>query len=203
MKLSEEQVRLIRSRVGSSKISIDTLREDVVDHICCVVEVKLDRGRTFEDALKEAVDELAPDGLDEIQNETLFLLNSDKIILMKKLMYSIGALSSMSFVAGWAFGILHLPGAFELSVYGFLGFSFLFMPLYAMNYYKTRIHRALSEKWKFILGLSSGLLMGASLVFKLLHLSLLPTFFLISASVVFVFGFLPFLFFGLYKKSVS
>lgn len=203
MKLSDEQVRRVRSCVESSKISIGTLREDVVDHLCCVVEVKLDRKRTFEDALKEAVEELAPDGLDEIQQETVFLLNSHKIILMKKLMYTIGALSSMSFVAGWAFGILHLPGAFELSVYGFLGFAFLFMPLYAIDYYKTRIHRTLSEKWRFVLGLTSGLLMGASVVFKILHMPLLPTFFLISGSVVFVFGFLPFLFFGMYKKAVS
>jgi len=203
MRLTEEQVRLIRNRVELSKISIATLREDVVDHICSVVEVKLDRNRTFEVALNEALRELAPDGLDEIQNETVFLLNSHKIILMKKLMYTIGALSSMSFVAGWAFGILHLPGAFELSAYGFLGFALLFMPLYAIDYHKTSIQRLLSEKWRFFLGLASAVLMGASVIFKMLHLPVLPTFFLIAGSTVFIFGFLPFLFFGLYRKSVS
>ena len=122
---------------------------------------------------------------------------------MKKLMYTIGALSSMSFVAGWAFGMLHLPGAFELSTYGFLGFALVFMPLHAIDYQKTSKQRVLLEKLSFFLGLASALLMSASIIFKMLQLSILPTFFLIAGSTVFIFGFLPFVFFGLYKKSVS
>lgn len=203
MRLNEEQVRQVRMLVERGGITIETLKEDVIDHICCVIEVKMDRQRTFEAGLKEAVEELAPEGLNKLQFETVFLLNSTKIILMKKLMYTIGALSSMSFVAGWAFGIMHLPGAFELSAYGFLGFAFGFMPLYALDYYKTAIQRALNEKWKFGLGLISAVLMGASVIFKMLHMPILPTFFLIAGTTVFVVGFLPFLFFGLYRKSVS
>lgn len=202
MKLTEQQIHRIRSQVAASKITIDTLREDVVDHICCAVEVKLDRKCDFETALREAVHELAPQGLDQIQAETVFLLNSNKIILMKKLMYTVGALSSMSFVAGWAFGVLHLPGAYELSIYGFLGFTFLFMPLYAIDYLKADIRRALNERWKFGLGLLSAVLIGTSTILKMFHLegaSLL----LVAGTTVFVVGFLPFLFFGLYKKSVS
>jgi len=203
MRLKEDQVRQVRTFVERGGITIETLKEDVIDHICCVIEVKMERNRTFEDGLREAVEELAPDGLNKLQFETVFLLNSNKIILMKKLMYTIGALSSMSFVAGWAFGIMHLPGAFELSAYGFLGFAFGFMPLYAIDYYKTDIQRALNEKWRFGLGLLSAALMGASVIFKMLHMPILPTFFLIAGTTVFVVGFLPFLFFGLYRKSVS
>ncbi len=198
-----EQVAVVRQHVDRSGIEIESLKADLLDHLCCVVEVKLDRGRSFEEGLNEALKELAPDGLKELENETVFLLNSNKIIIMKKLMYTVGALSSMSFVAGWAFGILHLPGALELSAYGFLGFALLFMPLYALDYYKTNLQRALSEKWRFSLGLLSGVLMAASVIFKMLHLPVLPTFFLISGTTVFVAGFLPFLFFGMYKKSVS
>ncbi len=203
MRLSSDQVQSIRRLVESSGIAIASLRDDVLDHLCCVVEIKMQRGKSFETAINDAVTELAPNGLEELQRETVFLLNSTKIIHMKKFMYLVGLLSAMSFVAGWAFGILHLPGALELSAYGFLGFSFGFMPLYAIDYYKTSIQRALSEKLKFAMGLLSSILMAASVVFKILHLPVLPTFFLIAATVLFVFGFLPFLFFGLYKKSVA
>jgi len=203
MRLSRNQVQGIRTLVESSGIAIASLRDDVIDHLCCVVEIKMERGRSLETAIQEAVEELAPNGLEELQRETVYLLNSTKIIHMKKFMYLVGLLSAMSFVAGWAFGILHLPGALELSAYGFLGFSFGFMPLYAIDYYKTNIQRALSEKMKFAMGLFSSILMAASVVFKILHLPVLPTFFLISATILFVFGFLPFLFFGLYKKSVA
>jgi len=184
-------------------LRLDTLKEDVIDHLCCVIEVKMERKRSFEIGLEEAIEELAPEGLGQLQFETVFLLNSNKIIVMKKVMYTIGALSSMSFVAGWAFGVIHLPGAYELSIYGFLGFAFLFMPLYAIDYVKTDIQRALNEKWKFALGLFSAVLIGSSIICKLLHLAVLPTFFLIAGTAVFVFGFLPFLFFGMFKKSVS
>lgn len=203
MKLTPDQLQQVRRRVEADGITIETLKEDVIDHLCCVIEVKMERSRSFEAGLKEAIDELAPDGLNVLEFETVFLLNSNRIILMKKLMYSIGALSSMSFVAGWAFGILHLPGAFELSAYGFLGFALLFMPLYAIDYYKTSIQRALSEKLRFFLGLLSAVMMAASVIFKMLHLPLLPTFFLIVGTATFVVGFLPFLFFGMYRKSIS
>ena len=122
---------------------------------------------------------------------------------MNKLMYTLGALSSMAFVAGWTFGMLHLPGASELSVYGFLGFAFLFMPLYAAKYDKARMQRLPSEKWRLFLGMTSAMLIGASLISKMMHLSVLPAFFLIAGSTIFIFGFIPFLFFSLYKKSVS
>ncbi|MBL7866076.1 MAG: hypothetical protein JNK10_14440 [Cyclobacteriaceae bacterium] len=202
MKLTKEQVLMVRSRVESSGITIPALRDDLVDHLCCVIEVKLDRKRSFDNALHEAVGELAPEGLHEIEFETVFLLNSNKIIVMKKLMYTIGALSSMAFVTGWIFGILHLPAAFELSAYGFLGFALGYMPLYAIDYYKTDIQRALSEKWRFGFGILSAALMGAATIFKINHwpgASLL----LVSATAVFTLGYLPFLFFGMYRKSVS
>src|SRR5688572_300979 len=100
MKLSPEQVNIIRELVEKGGIKFELLKEDVIDHLCCVVESELDRKKSFEVAVQEAVAELAPDGLEEIQRETVFLLNSTKIIRMKKIMYGIGLLSAISFVLG-------------------------------------------------------------------------------------------------------
>lgn len=204
MKLSTEQVDSIRKDVDQGGIQIESLKEDVLDHFCCVVEVKMERGKLFEGAVREAILELAPNGLEELQYETVFFLNSTKIIFMKKVMYAIGLISAMAFVSGWAFGILHLPGTTELSIYGFLGFTFVFLPLLTIDYYKVNIRRALTEKLRFALGLLSGIMVALSVVFKMLQLpTLLPIFFFIAGSGLFVFGFLPFWFFSLYKKSVS
>ena len=202
MKLSADQIGSIRAYVEDSGIEIESLKADIVDHLCCVVEIKMERKQTFDKGLSEAINELAPDGLEVLQNETVFLLNSTKIIFMKKVMFATGLLSTMAFALGWTFGILHLPGSFELSAYGFLGFAFIFLPLYAIDYYKASIQRALSEKLRFIFGLMSATFLGASVALKMNHIeggSLL----LASGTAVFVFGFLPFLFFGMYKKSVS
>jgi hypothetical protein len=202
MKLSAEQVAIIRKQVEQSGIVNETLRDDVLDHLCCAVEIKLTKGENFEVALQEASHELAPEGLIEIQRETIFLLNSTKIIRMKKVTYSIGLLSVMSFVLGWMFGMLHWPGARELSIGGFLGFIFLYVPLLAFDRYKTNIRWILSDKLKFILGAISGLAMTVAIAFKILHLPGADQL-LILGTVLFTFGFLPFLFFTIYKKSVS
>jgi len=90
MRLSVDQIEHIRKNIDQSAITIESLRDDVLDHLCCAVEIKMERGKVFETSVREALRELAPDGLDEIQNETIFLLNSNKIIVMKKVMYSIG-----------------------------------------------------------------------------------------------------------------
>lgn len=202
MKLSSEQVGIIREEIDKSTISIESLKDDVLDHLCCVVEIKMERGKEFETAVKEALCELAPDGLDEIQRETVFLLNSTKIIFMKKIMYTVGLLSAMAFVTGWYFGIMHFPGATALSVYGFLGFAFIYLPMMAIDYFKTNIQGALSEKLKLILGFASAILIGVSSVFKVMHLQGAVALLFMGVGLC-VFGFLPFFFFSMYKKSVS
>lgn len=209
MKLSPEQVDVIRKQVDQSNITIESLKDDVLDHLCCVVEILMDRGKPFETAVKEAIHDLAPDGLDEIQRETVYLLNPQKIIVMKKIMFSIGLLSAMSMSIGWTFKWLHLPGADELSLYGFLGFALLFLPIVAIDYFKVNINKALNEKLKIIFGLSSALMVAASVTLRILHLDFrllgppVSLLLILGGCLIFTFGFLPFLFFTLYKKSIS
>lgn len=209
MKLTLEQIAVIRQHVDHSKITIPSLKDDVIDHLCCVVEILMDRGKEFEVAVREALDDLAPEGLDEIQHETVFLLNPTKIIFMKKVMYAIGLLSAMSMSIGLTFKWLHLPGANELSLYGFLGFALLFLPLIAINYFKVHLNKALNEKLKFVLGLTSALMVATSITLRILHLDFrllgppVSLLLILGGCSIFTFGFLPFLFFTMYKKSVS
>lgn len=202
MKLTPEQVSIIRAHVDHSKINIDSLKDDVLDHLCCVVEILMDRGKDFEAAVRQALQELAPDGLDQIQHETMFLLNSTKIILMKKIMYSVGLISSIAISVGFLMKLLHLPGADELITYGLLSFGLLFIPLLAINYFKTTVQGVLSERLRTFFGLASGLIISLGITFKLFHIILADQL-LITGMLLFSFGFLPFLFFTMYRKSVS
>lgn len=202
MKLSNDQINAVKTTIDQNGIVNELLRDDVLDHLCCVIETKIERGTKFELALQEAVYELAPHGLTEIQRETVFLLNLTKIIFMKRFMYFIGLVSAMAFVLGWTFGMMHWPGARELSIGGFLGFTFIFIPLNTIDYFKTKIHRVLSEKLRLVIGIASAMIMASAIVFKLLHLAGADIL-LLSGAFLFTFGFLPFLFFTMYKKSVS
>jgi len=202
MRVSPEQLEIVCKVIDEGNITIETLRDDVLDHLCCTVEIKMERGKDFERALEEAITELAPNGFEKIQEETLFLLNSTKLIFMKKVMYSVGLISSISISIGFLMKLLHWSGADEVFTFGLLTFGFLFMPMIAINHFKMSIKRALSEKLRTIFGIVSGLFISLGITFKILHLFLADTF-LITGFLLFSFGFLPFLFFNMYKKSVS
>ncbi len=202
MKVSSEQIAHIREVIDESSITIETLKDDLLDHLCCVVEVKMTNGSEFEISLKEALDELAPDGLNTIQRETIFLLNSTKILLMKKIMYSMGLITSIAMTMGILAKLLRWPGSEELFTYGFVGFLLLFLPMLAIDRYKHNLSKSLSEKLRIGLGYLSAFLIVFSIAFKLFHLEG-ANILLLSGMCVFSFGFLPFLFFNMYKKSLS
>jgi hypothetical protein len=62
--------------------------------------------------------------------------------------------------------------------------------------------KAMSEKLKMLLGVIAALAASAAGIFKLLHLPGADQLLIIGA-VVFAFGFLPFFFFTMYKRSIS
>lgn len=202
MKVTAEQVTIIRKQVEQSGIINEMLRDDVLDHLCCVVEIKISKGMNFEQALLEASHELAPEGLNEIQRETVFLLNPIKIIRMKKIMYAIGLITSISMTFGLTFKILHMPGADELFNFGFFGFTLVFLPMITIDRYKQNLHKAMTERLRLIFGFLSAVLIGASVMFKVFHLANADVMLLVGIG-IFSFGFLPFLFFSMYKKSIS
>ena len=80
MKLTEEQVSLVQDYVDAQKLKLKTLRDDVIDHLCCVIEEKLGEGEPLEQLLPKAVNELAPRGLPDLERQTFFLLNANRIL---------------------------------------------------------------------------------------------------------------------------
>ncbi len=200
--ITEEQEQVIIDQVESSKISNQSLKEDLIDHLCCLTEIQMDKGASFEDALKVAQVQTAPNGLSEIEKETIFLLNYSKIIFMKRLTYLSGYLFSLIWAAGAIFKTLHLPGASEMLTGGGIGLVFIFFPLLMINKYKYLAREVLSERLKWILGgITLGLLI-LSISMKLLHLMGAGEMLAISF-LFFGFGFLPFFFFRMYRKSVE
>jgi hypothetical protein len=202
MKLTTEQVDHIRGVINQSNISIDTLRDDLLDHLCCVVEINMTKGEDFEIAFEKALHDFAPDGLEEIQHQTLFLLNSTKIIIMKKLMYTIGFIGAIALTAGVLFTLLRLPGSNQLFMVGYLTLFLIFIPLSAIDRYKVALAKASTERTQIILGVVSAVIGGLAGLFKLMHLQGADLL-LLTGALVFALGFLPFFFFTMYKKSVA
>lgn len=200
--LNEGDIAYIQAQIDKSVISSQALKDDLLDHFCCFVEQELREGNTFEEALRKAWQQICPNGLDEIHHETIFLLNAKKIIIMKKAMYAIGLLSSISISIGSLFKIMHWPWATNLFNYGFLAFVLLFLPMLAIDRYKLVLSKAMSEKLRVILGFTSAIVTGLAVLFKVMQLQGAEIL-LILGILLFSFGFLPFLFFRMYRKSLG
>lgn len=200
MTLSQDQVDQVRQYVDENNIRILSLRDDVLDHLCCSVEYKIENGKTFEQSLHEAMDELAPEGLSKLEYETIMLLHS-KNILMKKFMYLIGLATAISMSMGFTFRLLHLPGADELFTYGFLTFALVFLPMAAYNSIRMKVKRTLVERLRIILGFISAMFVGTAVVFKIMHYPWVDWLLLLGAG-IFSFGFLPCLFYTMYERSI-
>ncbi|RBW62478.1 hypothetical protein DS884_02435 [Tenacibaculum sp. E3R01] len=202
MKLTTDQENKIKTLVENQGLKIKTLSDDIIDHLCCVIESQLGKDKSFEDLLNNALMDLAPNGLIEIQHKTIFLLNSKRIIIMKKLMYLIGFIGSITLTAGVTLKLLQMPFGTELFTIGFLTLLLIFVPLIAFDRYKVTLSKSISVKLKIILGGIASIITGLSGLFKLMHLQGADLL-LILGAFIFGFGFLPFYFFTMYKKSVS
>jgi hypothetical protein len=200
MKLSKQQVGQIEAYILQNNIRISSLREDLLDHLCCSVEEKIKTGNTFCEAFRLSIKELAPFGLEEIERETITMLNS-KNIPMKKVMYAIGLASTVSMASGLTFSILHMPGGFELLNSGLLFFVFVFLPMGIYNAYKLGIKRTTIEKTRLAFGFLSAAFAVFAGLFKMMHYPGVDEL-LLTATVIFSFGFLPCLFYIMYVKSV-
>lgn len=201
MKLSTEQEDKIKLFVDQQELKIKSLRDDILDHLCCVVESDLKTGKTFEQSLEDAISEIAPNGLIDLERKTFFLLNSKRIIMMKKLMYFIGFIGAVTLAAGITFKLLWYPGANTLFITGFLLLLLIFVPMLAIDRYKVAIARTLSERLKIVLGCVSAVIVGLSGLCKLMHWMGAEVL-LLAGTLIFAIGYLPFLFFSMYKKSI-
>ncbi len=200
--INDEQVELVIEEVNKSSLRNQQLKDDLIDHLSCLIEYEMKKGAGFSEAMELAFQQTAPNGLNEIQQETIFLLNYSKIIFMKRLTYTLGFIFSAAFFIGIFFKLMHLPGATILGFGGGAGLAFVFIPLLLINKYKQLMGEVLSERLKWFVGSASLILFMAASFFKLFHLPG-AAILLGSCFLVFVFGFLPFLFFRMYKQSVE
>ncbi|MEL6625478.1 MAG: hypothetical protein AAFY70_13045 [Bacteroidota bacterium] len=202
MRLTPDQEQIIENLVDAQGLKIRTLRDDLIDHLCCVVESELSKGQSFEQVLENAVADLAPDGLIAIQHQTIFLLNAKRIKLMKQIMYTTGFIGAVTLTAGVTLKLLHMPFASELFIVGFLTLFLIFIPLIAFDRYKVALSQTLSVRLKIISGAVASGIVGLSGLFKLMHLQGADVLLMLGV-VAFVLGFLPFYFFTMYRQSIS
>ena len=73
--LNETQVFFIEKKLADLGLEYLPLKEEFLDHVCCLVEEEIATGQTFQQAIHVIFGAIGKDELQELQQQTIFLTN--------------------------------------------------------------------------------------------------------------------------------
>jgi len=200
--ITEQNIEFITQVINGSKIKSSEMKEDLIDHFCCAIEENMKKGLSFEKSYDKAYQNICPDGFDEIQRETVFLLTFKKIIAMKRLLYVSGYLSAIGITTTFFMKLTHTAGGAIALLFTAAVLAFLFLPALFVNLYKRELSNSASDKLKYIFGFIGVLFFLISVICKINHWP--GAYMILLASIVIInLLFFPLLFFKMYRKSVD
>ena len=139
--LDKLAIEKIEQRLASADVNNESLSIDLVDHICCMIEERLNLGIALEKAEEEVFKEMGAVQLKSIEIETQQLTQNK--FIMKKRTKIIGIVALLITITGLSFKLLHLPGAGILWGSGILigAFGFFLMVLFDRFSYEKNSSR--------------------------------------------------------------
>lgn len=166
-RISDQQIDYILSDISARGVELESLQQNLVDHICCIIENNLEENGDFEGFYQNTIKTFYKDDLWEIEEETLLLLTYKNYYTMKKVMIVSGTFSAAAMILGILFKFMHWPGASALIVLGIGISSFIFLPL--LFTLKLKEQQDPKDKIGLALITVSGILLCLSVLFKVMH----------------------------------
>lgn len=165
--ISDQQIDYILSDISARGVEMESLQQNLLDHICCIIENNLEENGDFESFYQKTIETFYKDQLWEIEEETLQLLTFKNYYTMKKVMIVSGTFSAAAMIFGILFKFLHWPGAAILIILGIGISSLIFLPLL----FTLKLKEQQNLKDKIGLGLISfaSILLCLSVLFKVMH----------------------------------
>ncbi len=164
--LGVDQIENIKERIAFASLKDASLSIDILDHICCMIEERLELGFDYTKAEKEVFNQMGVLQIQAIEQETI-LLTQNKIT-MKKRTKIIGLVAMVLMALGFSLKMLHIPGAAVTWAVGVIvavfGFAIL-MVVDQFSYEKTARGRM-----KAIVGFLGVAFFIAGIGSKVLHL---------------------------------
>lgn len=164
--LTEKHISEITTLIRAKGVEMEELLYDLVDHVCCMIEEKMEQGKNYASALDEAMSSFGNKGIRNIQEETTYLLTKN-ILVMRKTMHIIGITSAILLLMGSIFKIYHLAGASVMYVLGAASLCLVFMPLYLAVRVKEKVGKL--NTWTNVIGVISAIALCFGILFKIMH----------------------------------
>ncbi|MBL7892582.1 MAG: hypothetical protein JNL63_08125 [Bacteroidia bacterium] len=165
--LSDSQIKFILDDIRASGIEMDDLQQNLLDHVCCIIEHELEENGDFERFYFSTIKTFYKKELKEIETETQNLLTFKNYYAMKKAMITSGTISAAAFIIGSFLKIMHWPGAIVFLGLGFITFSLIFLPLIFL----LKVGEINTKRDKVVLSIGTllGILYCFSMLFQVMH----------------------------------
>jgi len=166
-RLNDQQIDHIINDIRARGVEMESLQNDLLDHVCCIIENKLEESGDFERFYESIIKTFYKKELKEIEEETITLLNNKHYYAMKKIMIGSGIISALLLSMGIILKFMHMPGAAVGIFTGVVTFSLIFLPLMFL----LKLKEKESSRDKILLGLGSlvTILISMAILFKMLH----------------------------------
>lgn len=164
--LSLRDIDQISRDLRKQDITFPHLLEELIDHICCDVEFEMQQGLDFSEAYKKVKKKIGSRRIREIQEETLYLVDT-KYRKMKNLMKISGVAGTIMYGFAALFKIQHWPGAGVMMTLGALILAFVFLPSALSVMWKETHNR--KRLFLFISAFFAGTLLIIGTLFKIQH----------------------------------
>lgn len=167
--LSDKELEILNKEIDKQGLTYTQLQKELLDHLCCDIETKMDEGIEFLKAFEEVRQRLENDRIQQIQEETLLLINQ-KYRTMKKFMYILGCIAPSLLIVGAFFKLQHWPGASVLITLGAFLLAAVYLPVFAMvSIRDTREKGKKVNRSLYIAGIVTGFIFLTGILFKIMH----------------------------------
>jgi hypothetical protein len=164
--LSLHNIDQISRDIAREEITFSHLLEDLIDHVCCDVESEMKNGAEFTEAYQKVKQKMGKRRLKEIQEETLFLVDT-KYRNMKNTMKISGIAGTIMFGLAASFKIQHWPLAGIMMFFGAVILAFIFLPSALIVLWKETHNR--KRLFLAISAFCTGMLLIIGTLFKIQH----------------------------------
>jgi hypothetical protein len=200
MEISDEQVEFIRSDLQQRGVSMTSLRDGLLDHLCCMLETE-HSGKDFGEAYRNVIREFGEFDFLPLQEETTELIQILQKNTMNKTLRITGFLSCAFIIAGSTFKFMHWPGANILLLLGTFVLAALFTPVFFIHRYKTG-EVSNRNTVLAVIGAAGSILLGVGTCFKFMHWPG-AVMLMYSGIVVLLLGYVPVYLMSVYRKSLN
>jgi len=167
--LTNKEINVLLHEIENGGLTYTGLQQELLDHLCCDIEAKMDEGIEFIRALEQVKQEMGQDCIRQIQEDTLLFINQ-KYRLMKKFMYILGTIAPTLIIVGTVFKIQHWPGASIMLVVGLFLLAAVYLPVFiSIRIRDTRNEGKPVNKAIYYIGMISGIIFILGAMFKIMH----------------------------------